>query len=134
MDILVQFHSGWRYIVLLAAAVSIALALAIWLRLFSVPVNARRSALPYVIAIDVQVVVGLILWVAKGWYAIPGFYRAEHPATMLLALIAAHVGQVLAKRARSEQAAARIVTIAIAVSLVLVLIGIPNFIRSVPGG
>jgi hypothetical protein len=129
LALLVQFHSVWRYAVLLAAVVSIVRAVVAWFGSFGLPFSSRQAALPYIIAIDIQVLVGLILWVSKGWYAIPGFYRAEHPATMVLALIAAHAGQVLAKRARSEKAAARTVAIAIVVSLVLVLVGIPGVVR-----
>jgi hypothetical protein len=48
---------------------------------------------------------------------------------MLLALIVAHVGQVLSRRAKTDKGAARTVAIAIAVSLVLVIVGIPGVVR-----
>jgi hypothetical protein len=48
---------------------------------------------------------------------------------MLLAIVAAHVGQVLAKRSRLPAGAARVMAIAITVSLVLVIVGIPGVVR-----
>lgn len=136
MDILaglVTFHSYWRYAVLVAAVIALVVALGGWLgpltqRLLLQPV-VRRAGLLYIIALDLQVLVGVVLWLGKGWYAAPGFFRAEHPATMLLAVIAAHVGQVLAKKARMPASAARAVAIAVAISFVLVLIGIPGIVR-----
>lgn len=136
MDILaalVTFHSYWRYAVLIAAVIALVVALGGWLgplpQRASFQSLVRRAGSLYIIALDLQLVVGIILWVGKGWYAEPGFFRAEHPATMLLAVIAAHAGQVLAKRARLPVHAARAVGIAVAVSLVLVLVGIPGIVR-----
>jgi hypothetical protein len=129
VDILVTFHSFWRYAVLIAAIVGLVGALGGWLGSLPPRQTARKAGLVYIIAIDVQALVGIILWIGKGWYAAPGYYRAEHPATMLLALIVAHVGQVLSRRAKTDKGAARAVAIAIAISLVLVIVGIPGVVR-----
>ena len=136
MDILsalTSFHSFWRYAVLIAAVLALVVGLGAWLgplaqRAVLQPAVRRAMSL-YTIALDIQVLVGIILWVGKGWYAAPGFYRAEHPATMVLALVVAHVGQVMAKKARLPARAARAVGISVAVSLILVLIGIPGIVR-----
>ena len=136
MDIvasLVTFHSFWRYAVLIAAVIALVVAFVGWLgplsqRELLQPVVRRAGSL-YIIAIDVQALVGIIIWIGKGWYAAPGFYRAEHPATMLLAVIAAHAGMVLAKRSPLPMRAARALALGVAVSLVLVLIGIPGIVR-----
>ena len=136
MDILgglTTFHSFWRYAVLIAAVLALIVSLGGWLgpqaqRAVLQPV-VRRAASLYIIVLDVQVLVGIVLWIGKGWYAAPGFYRAEHPATMLLAMIAAHVGLVMAKRQRLPMGAARAVGIGVLVSFVLVLVGIPGIVR-----
>jgi hypothetical protein len=130
---LVTFHSFWRYAVLIAAVLALVVSLGGWLgpltqRVLLQPVVRRAGSL-YIIVLDVQVLVGIILWIGKGWYAAPGFFRAEHPATMLLAMIAAHVGLVMAKRHRLPMGAARAVAIGVALSLVLVLVGIPGVVR-----
>ena len=136
MDIvasLVTFHSFWRYAVLIAAVIALVVAFVGWLgpvpqRMLLQPVVRRAGSL-YIIALDLQALVGIIIWLGKGWYAAPGFFRAEHPATMILAVIAAHVGMVLAKRSLLPLRAARAVALGVAISLVLVLVGIPGIVR-----
>ena len=136
MDILAaltSFHSFWRYAVLIAAVIALVVAFGAWLgppsqRALLQPLVRRAGSL-YIIALDLQAMIGIVLWLGKGWYAAPGFFRAEHPATMLLAVIAAHVGQVLAKKARPPVPAARAVALAVVISLVLVLVGIPGIVR-----
>jgi hypothetical protein len=129
LDLLVTFHSFWRYAVVIAAVVAIVGALGGWFGSLPARETARRAGLLYIIALDVQVLVGIVLWIGKGWYAVPGYFRAEHPATMLLAMIVAHVGQVLSRRAKTPRGAARAVAIAVAISLVLVIVGIPGVVR-----
>ena len=133
METLSAIHSYWRYAVLIAAVLAIVAAGAAWLgpmmtRLIVSPVVRRVSVL-YIIVMDVQVVIGIVLWLGKGGMAQAPPYRLEHPLTMILAAVAAHVGQVLAKRAKSGTAAARAITIAVVVSLVFVILGIPGLVR-----
>ena len=129
MEFLATFHSFWRWIVLIAAVVALVGAIGGWLGSLSPALSARRAGTLYVIALDVQLLTGIILWVGRGWDVLPTFYRYEHPTTMILAAVVAHAGQVLARRARAPRGAARAVAIAIAVSLVLVLVGIPGVVR-----
>ena len=128
MDYLVTFHSFWRWVVLIAAVVGLVGAAGGWLGPLPARLAARRAGTLYAVTLDVQLVVGLILLVGL-WGTLPTFYRYEHPTTMLLAVVVAHVGQVMAKRAGDPRAAARMVAIAIAVSLVLVVVGIPGVVR-----
>ena len=129
MDTLSTVHSFWRYGVLIAAVVGLVGALAAWLGALPARQTARRAGLIYVIALDAQVLIGIVLWVGKGGLALPPPFRLEHPLTMILAAVAAHAGQVIARRAKVPQAAARTVAIAVAVSLVLVVLGIPGLVR-----
>ena len=133
MDTLViglsHFHSYWRYIVLIAAVVAIAGGLAGWLGKMPARKTARQAGLLYIIAIDLQATLGIVLWLLRGGFsALQPPYRLEHPMIMILALIAIHVGTVLAKRAKSDTGSARIVAIAAAVSFMLVLVGIPGLL------
>ena len=131
MEFLVTLHSYWRWAVLMAAVVGLVGAVAAWLGALPPARAARRAGSVYTIALDVQVALGIILWVGRGWYATPGYYRFEHPLIMLLALVVAHGGQILARRATSPTAAARAVALGVAASLVLVIVGIPGVVRRV---
>ena len=132
MDILATLstvHSFWRYGVIIAAVIAIVGALAAWMGALPPRQTVRRAGVLYIIALDVQVLIGIVLWLGKGGMALPPPFRLEHPLTMILAAVAAHVGQVLARRARTPQAAARSVAIAVIVSLILVVVGIPGLVR-----
>ncbi len=130
MDTLSTIHSFWRYGVLIAAVIGLVGAIAGWLGSMPPRETARRAGLIYIIALDVQLLIGIVIWLGRGGFgALPQPFRLEHPLVMILAAVAAHVGQVMARRAKTPKAAARAVAIAIAVSLVLVLVGIPGLIR-----
>jgi hypothetical protein len=122
-------HSFWRYGVLIAAVIGLVGAIAAWMGSLEPRTTARRAGLIYIIALDVQALIGIVLWLGKGGMALPPPFRLEHPLTMILAVVAAHAGQVMGRRAKTPKSAARAVAIGIAVSFVLVLLGIPGLIR-----
>ena len=53
------------------------------------------------------------------------FFRFEHPVIMIIALVVAHIAAARARRAAGPLAAARVRTIGAALSLLLIVIGIP---------
>ncbi len=135
---LLALHGWLRWLVLAAALVAIFLAFAGWggdkpigrLRLFTVI---------FVIAIDLEFLIGLILFVwlspathtafadfgAAMKYKEPRFFTVEHTTMMLLAVICAHVGAALSRKGRTERMKFRGAAVAYAISLVLMLAGIP---------
>jgi len=123
-----HFHSYWRYAVLLAGVIAFVGALAGWLGKMPARKTARQAGLLYIIAIDLQAALGVVLWLLRGGFDQPRPFRLEHPLIMILALVAVHVGAVLAKRATSDAGSARIMAIAVAVSFILVLFGIPGLL------
>jgi hypothetical protein len=129
VEILVNLHSYWRYVVLVAAVVGLVWAFSGWLGSSASPRAVRLAGLIYTIPLDIQLLLGIILWVGESRWQVPGFYRFEHPSIMLLAVVAAHVGQVMARRSTDPKGAARTVAVAIAISLVLVVVGIPGVVR-----
>ena len=133
MEFLVTLHSLWRWAVLAAGCVALVGAVAGWSGVLPPVVAARRAGALYTIALSVQFVLGVVIWVGKGWYAVPGYFRFEHPTIMLLALAVAHGGQLRARRAgrSAPTAAARTVALATLISLVLVIVGIPGVVRQV---
>ena len=123
--LLTSVHTFWAYAVLIAGVIGLVGALAAWLGSLPARETARRAGLVYVIAIDIQLLLGIVFWLVGGstLFTSPGL-KYEHPTTMVLAVVVAHAGQVLARRAKSPRAGARTVAIAVAVSLVLVVLGV----------
>ena len=119
---LASVHSFWRYIVLIAAVVGLVASVGAWLGMIAV--KPRLPGTIYIVALDIQVLIGIVLLIGGGIGGLPGAQRFEHPTTMVLAAIVAHVGQVLARKRTDLRHAALTTAIAIAVSLLLVLVGV----------
>jgi hypothetical protein len=102
------------------------------------PAEKRPGAL-FVASLDTQVLLGLLLYFAlspitRAALASIGtamhvhelrFWAIEHPSSMLLALVLAHVGRVRARRAPSAEIAAKRWRLFAALALVAVLAGTP---------
>src|SRR5690242_15932545 len=94
-DIILMAHSGWRYIVLIVLAVTIIkmilgiLTKGSWSN-FDEQLNRFTP-----IVLDIQFLLGIILWVIwliqLGWSNMPPVARIEHPVTMIIAIVIAHV-------------------------------------------
>lgn len=105
MLILREAHSGWRYLVLLVLVLAI-------LKLLVGYLGRQRwgrfdqvlgAATP--IMIDIQWLMGIILWIMQQrWTGGSALVSWEHPTTMTLALVAAHVGWSRAKRSTNDAA------------------------------
>jgi hypothetical protein len=124
-DFLVSFHSEWRWLVLAALVVALGFGAYRWQRPqpFSGR-NARVFSLAMV-ALDIQILVGIIVWIAgRGWEL--GAFRAWiHPAGMLIAL---GVGHALVGRAKKSEGANayRFATLGVLLTLAIVAATIPR--------
>ena len=105
MNVLYQAHSGWRYLVILIFVLAIAKFLISWLT------NGKWSSLDQwlglltPISLDVQATLGIILWIVRQQWTIPVTQRTwEHPVTMIVVLILAHVTWTRVKRAPTDRA------------------------------
>ncbi len=104
-----RFHSYWRWAVLLLAAV------ALYRSLRGRPWSSadERISKWFIVALDLQVLIGLLLYFVwspfsqavfhdfKASMKVPEvrFFGLEHGTAMLLALVAAHIGRVRVRRA-----------------------------------
>jgi len=97
-----------------------------------------RASLLFVTMLDIQLLVGIILYVflspttmallsGDGSMAAPmtRYFGAEHAALMLISVIVAHVGRAQAKKAADARGKFRRTAIWFTVALVLLLAGIP---------
>lgn len=105
-NFLLQAHSGWRYLVLLALLVVLVKFLVGWLNGQKWSALDQRIGTFTVIGIDIQLLLGLVLW---GWGASLDLLEAniartiEHPITMLIAIVMMHVGWNLTKKAQEAK-------------------------------
>jgi hypothetical protein len=99
----------------------------------------RQSALLATIALDLQLVLGLVLHLAMSPVTQSAFsnfgaamkdpelrqWAVEHPTLMLVAIVVAHVGAALRKRCETDALRHRWTAITLGAALVLVLVGMP---------
>jgi hypothetical protein len=126
-DLLVDIHSIFRWVVLSTAVLAIAIA-------FMSATGARRwgvlgdrSSLFFTIAMDIQFLTGILVWVLeRRWEgdAVLGWF---HPLAMLVAVALAHVGRARADRDRNATSIdkGRQAALFFTASLLVVLIAIP---------
>ena len=128
METLVDVHSWLRWLVL---------AVLVFTGIAAI-VSSRRADAPYVgglvsaavMVVDVQVALGLVVWLFNEGWSQGAFFAVIHPLVMLFALGLAHV---LAKRTRAtagdgETALAnRVAGVGMLVVLALVVAAVPWF-------
>lgn len=129
LSFLVTVHSMWRWAVLFGAVVALVASVAGFLGMLPAGAAAAKASRVFVTVIDIQFLIGAVIWLGKGWYAIPGFYQLEHPLTMLLAVVLAHVGAVMVRRSKGPRRAAGWVAVTTLLSLIFVVVGIPGVVR-----
>ncbi len=102
MPIVLTLHSLWRWVVLVAALAALIKSSDAWQRQRVYGNLDRQLGMLYTTSLDIQVLLGLILWAGERYFAVIAggpaatgqnlFFGIEHPALMLLALGLAHVG------------------------------------------
>ena len=138
-SILLHAHSGFRWLVLLMVVVAVLKSL------FGMIGNGQYAkfdkvwASAFVGFMDIQFLLGILLYflspiVQSAWGAGMGnmmadstlrFWGMEHLVVMILAIAAAHIGKVKAKKASSHASKFRAQLVFFGVSLALMLFGIP---------
>jgi hypothetical protein len=132
-------HSWMRWLVLLVLAAALARAIIGWRA--RRPFAARDEAVAGMLVgtVDLQVLLGLVLYVFLSPFSSAGFrdlgaalgqatlrfFTIEHPFAMILALVVLHVGKVRARRHGADPRRHRTVLIAAAVALALIALSIP---------
>jgi hypothetical protein len=113
---LLSFHNLSRWFVLVAALIALAWALQGWLGRRPFERRHRLANLAFVATMDLQLVLGLILYVvsplvqsalrdmaAAMRVTEQRFFAVEHIAVMIVAVALAHVGSVLVRRAPDDR-------------------------------
>jgi hypothetical protein len=138
-ETLLLIHSWTRWLVLAAGIVAIGIGLRGWLGRLTFTGGARAALRAFVVALDLQLVVGLILYVwvspitrlalsnmgAAMRDAQLRFWAVEHAPMMLIATVLAHVGNVRVRRAGDDRGRYKAMAIFLTIALVLILATIP---------
>lgn len=135
---LLALHNTLRWLVLLFAIVAFVRALKGVNGGVDYATGARRALSIFVMSVHLQFLLGVLLYVVSplarramanmgATMQDPGlrYFVVEHPTLMLLAVIAATVTGVLARRGPDDTVQHRRAAIGIALSLGLILAGIP---------
>jgi hypothetical protein len=123
---LIDFHSIFRWVVLLTAIGAVVLsALA---ASGSRPWDAVSDhfSLFFTVAMDVQLLIGLVLWVAEQrWSISDTFLTWLHPLLMIAAVGLAHVGRVRADRVEGDKQRGTVAALFFGASLIVLVLAIP---------
>ena len=138
-SLLLTFHSYWRWVVLVAGVVATGHAWLGLIRGFAWLPRGRKLGLAFLVSVDVQLIVGLLLYAVFSPFARIAFsnfgaamkdanlrfWTVEHALTQLLAVALLHVGNVRVKKAPSDALRYRRFAVYASAALVLMLIAIP---------
>jgi len=130
-------HNALRWLVLIAGVITVLQAVQ-GLKGDRPYASARRAGVLFMASLHLQLIIGLVLFVvspyvqhAMGDMAAtmkdPGtrFFIAEHPTLMVIAVVVATVGSIVAKNATDDAARHRKLLTFTVVTLLLLLAGIP---------
>ncbi len=137
---LLLLHSILRYVILLLVAAAIIFSFrGVILR--TPLLNGHRMITVMAVAVaHIQLFLGLILYIMRGWYQAPTdtrlgiFWKFEHIASMILAIALITIGRVLSKKAKTEYKKQLLVGIFFLIALLLMLMATPWPFREVGFG
>ncbi len=124
-EILVTIHNIWRWVVLIAAVAAIVLAALAATGSRPWDATSDSFALIFTVAMDIQVLVGIIVWLLEQRWSGDAYLGYIHPVLMLGAVALAHIGRTRADKAEGPTAKGRTAALFFIASLVVVLIAIP---------
>ncbi|TDA67969.1 MAG: hypothetical protein D9V45_01375 [Chloroflexi bacterium] len=139
INLIVQtLHNLTRWGIVILGLVAIIRAFAGWFGKKEYTPADNRTGMLYTIAFDIQFLLGVILYFSKGWFGVLTadfnaamssadlrFFAIDHLLTMVGALIAAHVGRALSRKAVDAVRKHRSIAIWYALSFALMLAAVP---------
>jgi hypothetical protein len=96
-----------------------------------------RSNFFFMLSMDIQLLIGLILYFSEGWFEslkhlgesmkdpMARFFTMEHSVIMIIAWVLVHAGRVSVKKANTSKAKFRKTLLFFGIALVIILIAIP---------
>jgi hypothetical protein len=136
---LLSAHNIIRWVVVIFGAIALAFALTGWNGRKPISPMVRRWGALFVAALDLQFLLGLILYLVVSPITRTAFqnmavamkdremrfFTVEHTTYMLIAIIAAHFGSAFARKGMTDARKYRGAVIGYGISLLVILAGIP---------
>lgn len=138
-NILKSAHSGWRYIVLILLVIAVINALAGWFGNKTYTEGNRKLNVFTLISAHIQLLIGLVLYFLSPLTKLPmsdaigRYFKAEHTAMMIIAIILITVGNAKSKKVTEAVAKHRTIAVFFGLALILIIVAILLMTKSVPG-
>jgi hypothetical protein len=85
-----------------------------------------RASFFFTVAVDVQVLIGAVLWLLNQGWARDSFLAFIHPVLMLGAVALAHVGRARSERTSGERSQGRVALVFFLASVIIMVVAIPT--------
>ena len=125
MQTLIGLHSLWRWVVLLVVTVALVRGLIGWLRSRAWTSNDRVLAVVAVSALDIQLILGLLLYGTNKSSNAGTFIAYIHPLVMLAAIVVAHITSSRIRKTTEARGKFRTLAIGLIVAVFLITAAIP---------
>lgn len=139
LNLIVQsLHSIARWGVVILGVLAIIRGLMGWLGKKPFTSTDNKVGMLYTIALDVQILLGLILYFSKGWFGVltadfgaamstgaTRFFSIEHLLLMIVAVAVAHMGRSLSRKASTDSKKHSRAALLYLLSFIILLAGIP---------
>ncbi|KIA93217.1 cytochrome b561 [Pedobacter kyungheensis] len=138
-NILKSAHSGWRYIVLILLVIAVINALSGWFGNKTYTEGNRKLNVFTLISAHIQLLIGLVLYFLSPLTKLPmsevvgRYFKAEHAAMMIIAIILITVGNAKSKKVTEAVAKHRTIAVFFGLALILIIVAILLMVKEVPG-
>jgi hypothetical protein len=137
-EILKDAHSAWRYVVILLLLLAFINALSGYIGKKKYTEGNRKLNVFALISTHIQLLLGLILYFMNDWYkvdssvAVNRYWKMEHIAMMLIAVILITIGNSRSKKLASDTAKHRSIFVFFGFALLLITVAILMMVKVDP--
>jgi hypothetical protein len=135
-EILRSAHSGWRYVVILLLLAAFVTAVSGFTGKKAFTEGNRKLAVFALISSHIQLILGLLLYFMNDWYkmdsSVPSnrYWKMEHIAMMIIAIILITVGNAKSKKAVDAVAKHKSIFIFFGFALLIITVAIILMVKN----
>lgn len=137
-EILRSAHSGWRYVVILLLLAAFVTAVSGFTGKKAFTEGNRKLAVFALISSHIQLILGLLLYFMNDWYkmdsSVPSnrYWKMEHIAMMIIAIILITVGNAKSKKAVDAVAKHKNILVFFGFALLIITVAIFLMVKNDP--